>query len=85
MSRDFIGSDLEKRIDRLWCCCRCGYFAFSSPDFSITFFGDEIGGGSHKCPECGDSYWHWCGGDNREKRMGYAALLAGDTLAGEDG
>ncbi len=68
--------DLD-RVDRLWQCTRCHYFAFSCPWFTVfDEDGNEIGGGNHDCPVCGDSDWHWCGGDSRDKRLGYAQEVA---------
>lgn len=61
------------RVDRLWYCTGCRYFAYSHP--SLTLYddeGNETGGDVHVCPVCGEKDWHWCGGDNREKRLGYA-------------
>jgi len=64
------------RVDRLWRCTRCGYFAWSSPDYSIyDDDGEEIGAGQHECPECGERCWHWCGGDSRDKRIEYTRLI----------
>lgn len=61
------------RVDRLWRCTGCGYFAYSSPWLSIyDDEGNEVGGDQHVCPGCGEKDWHWCGGDSREKRIGYA-------------
>jgi hypothetical protein len=62
-----------ERVDRLWRCTGCGYFAYSFPVEDITDDGGKnIGAASHVCPECGEQCWHWCGGDSREKRLAYA-------------
>lgn len=64
------------RVDRLWRCTGCGYFAYSSP--WRTLYDDkgcEVGGYSDVCPECGEECWHWCGGDDRATRVKYAEAI----------
>lgn len=70
-----ISPDLS-RVDRLWQCTRCGYFAYSLPvDSLYDDDGKEVGAVLHRCPTCADTDWHWCGGDDRETRIGYAAAI----------
>jgi NAD-dependent dihydropyrimidine dehydrogenase PreA subunit len=64
------------RVDRLWRCTGCGYFAYSCPWRTVYFFGDQVGGYEDACPECGEQCWHWCGGDSREKRIAYAQQVS---------
>lgn len=71
MSGNAATVDLS-RVDRLWRCTRCGYLAFSFPYEDLQDDeGKDAGTFIHTCPECGEQDWHWCGGDDREKRIGY--------------
>lgn len=65
--------DALHRVDRLWRCTGCGYFAWSMPAEDVVDDGGcEIGAMQHVCPTCGEQNWHWCGGDSRDKRLEYA-------------
>lgn len=65
-----------ERVDRLWRCTGCGYFAYSSPWRTLyDDEGREIGGYEDECPECGERCWHWCGGDSRPQRVKYAEAI----------
>lgn len=65
-----------ERVDRLWRCTGCGYFAHSLPYEDIYEDDVCVGATIHRCPVCREMDWHWCGGDNREKRIGYAKDIA---------
>lgn len=79
-----MAADLS-RVDRLWRCTRCGYFAYSAPYGTLyDDEGQEAGGFQDECPCCGEACWHWCGGDSREARLGYLeAARAGGVTDGE--
>ncbi len=65
------------RVDRLWRCTGCGYFAYSFPyEDILDEEGRDVGTQIHRCPVCREMDWHWCGGDDREKRIGYAKEIA---------